>query len=133
MTQILAWGQVTDLTLSTLKEIGANTARTLADWADLPFLSVHRALQRMSNEPRRHRRVHIVRWTYEGSDLEKPCLRAVYACGPGLNADRPPPRAYNDVRRESAQRAQAMFSASHLGIKQKTAKKLRAQLNRGTA
>lgn len=124
----LAYGQGVALVLAALDEIGPSTARTLADWAEVPYGTAKRALQRMSAEPRRKRRVHIVRWTFEGSDLEKAYRRPVYAKGPGLNATRPPPRPYNTVRRESAHRAHAMFAATHLGVTQKAAIKMRARL-----
>jgi len=98
----LAWGQATDQILHALRIIGPSTARTIADEADLPYETVRRTMLRLSGATAATRRVHVLRWTYQGSDLEKPYLRAVYVLGPGRNADRPDPRPYNDVRRESA-------------------------------
>jgi hypothetical protein len=126
----LAWGQATDRILHALAALGPSTARSIADEADLPYETVRRTLLRMSSATAANRRVRVARWTYEGSDLEKAYLRAVYALGPGRHADRPEPRSYNDVRRESAQRAHQMFLAAHPGIKQKTAVKLRALINK---
>lgn len=126
----LAWGQATGLILIALKALGSATARTVADESDLPYDAVRKALQRMAREPEGTRRVHILRWTYQGTDLEKPYLRAVYGIGPGRNASRPAPRPYNDVRRESAHRAHRMFMAAHPGIRQKQAVKLRAQISK---
>ena len=133
MTTPLAWGQATDLVLAALREIGPCTARTAADWAEVPYDTARRTLQRMSRDVAARRRVRIYQWTYEGTELEKPYLRPLYTLGPGRHADRPAPREYNDVRRESAHRAHEMFRATHPGIRQKTAVKLRALVNMRSA
>lgn len=130
MTQPLAWGQATDLILAALREIGPCTVRTAADWAEVPYDTARRALQRMARDVAARRRVHICRWTYDGTELERPYLRPVYAIGPGRHADRPPPREYRDVRRESAHRAHNMFRTTHLGVTQRAAVKLRAKLSK---
>lgn len=124
------WGSVVAVILEHLKGGGSGTARAIAEATDRPYDSVRRALLRMADAPRTERRARIRRWTYEGSDLEKAYLRAVYTLGPGNNAPRPDPKQYNTVRRESACRAHVMLAPVHPGITQKRAVRLRARINR---
>ena len=124
------WGSVVAAILEYMEGGGSGTARSIADAIDKPPLSVRRVLLRMADAPRHKRRVHVSRWTYEGSDLEEAHLRSVYIFGPGNNAPRPGPRPRKDVCRDSARRAHAMLAPVYPGITQKAAIKLRSRINK---
>lgn len=117
-----AWGQVTDLVLLALAEIGRGTYHDVADAADIDPESVRKALDRMARVPFAKRRVHIVSWSTDMPGARN-YPRPVYAPGKGGNAKRPAPVSHTDATRNYYQRAQRIaqsVTGRHLPQKQAT-------------
>jgi hypothetical protein len=124
-----AWGQVTDLVLYALAEIERGTYHDVADRTQADPEAVRKALHRMSREPVSKRRVYICDWTRD-NHRQRAYPRPVYRLGSRPNVSKPKPIPHAASARSCAQRAVAMLSAIHPGIRQKAAMRKLAELRR---
>lgn len=129
-----AWGQVTDLVLLALADVGGRAGlHTLAEETGVSSETLRKVLARIVAAPRDARRAHIGGW----DDLPPaPGLRAypraVYVLGPGKNVGRPAPKPRADIVRAWYNSAQARLQTVQPGLSQKAAARLAAEINRRT-